>query len=213
MKFYAYIWTREDGSPYYIGKGQGQRAFINGSHSVRKPKDPSRIQIIAALSEDSAYETEKFLIKYYGRKDIGTGCLRNRSDGGEFSTTGHKHSEETLQKLRGPKSEEHKQKLRLANLGKKQSPETTAKIAASMTGRKRSPEVGAAISVRQLGRVLSAETRQRISEARKGQKWQPEARQKMSAFRTGRKWSPEVRQRMSEARKAWWATRHQEQAA
>ncbi len=172
MDFYTYIWTREDGSPYYIGKGAGRRAFVNGSHNVRKPKDASRIQIISARDEQSAYETEKFLIAYYGRKDNRTGCLRNFSDGGENPL---KLSPESIErraaKLRGvPKSVEHRRKLSIANTGKKQSPETIAKKVAALTGRKR-PEFGKKISIMQMGRVLSQETRDKISRAMTGKHW------------------------------------------
>jgi hypothetical protein len=42
-----------------------------------------RVVVYIALDEDEALEMEKLLIWYYGRKDLGTGCLRNLSDGGE----------------------------------------------------------------------------------------------------------------------------------
>jgi hypothetical protein len=79
--FYTYLWLREDGTPFYVGKGkwkaQQQRAFRNGAPS------PDRIIIEAHPSEDDALFAEVFLISYYGRKDNGTGCLRNRTNGGE----------------------------------------------------------------------------------------------------------------------------------
>ena len=78
IQFYAYLWFRSDGSPYYVGKGHGDRAFCRGC-----PKDKSRIQILECRSEEEAFEEEKLLISCYGRKDIGTGILRNRTNGGE----------------------------------------------------------------------------------------------------------------------------------
>jgi hypothetical protein len=74
---------REDGTPYYVGKGKGNRGFRNGNHKVNRPADPIRIIAQECLSENDAFEIEKFLIAYYGRLDLGTGCLRNLTDGGE----------------------------------------------------------------------------------------------------------------------------------
>lgn len=51
-------------------------------HRVYRPPD-DRILLQEYPSESAANEAEIFLILYYGRKDLGTGCLRNRTDGGE----------------------------------------------------------------------------------------------------------------------------------
>ena len=75
--FYTYLWLREDGTPYYVGKGTGKRANRTGS----PPCD--RIIIQEHESEEDALHAERFLISYYGRIDTGTGILRNFSDGGE----------------------------------------------------------------------------------------------------------------------------------
>jgi hypothetical protein len=84
--FYTYVWLRENGTPYYIGKGHGNRAFVrhhtrHGRVYSAPPKE--RIVIYPAESEVDAFETEIALIWYYGRKDLGTGILRNMADGGE----------------------------------------------------------------------------------------------------------------------------------
>ncbi len=94
MMFYAYIWMRSSntngwpvGSPYYIGKGCGNRAFVRADHRLKVPKELKYIQVIPCRDEGSAFETEKFFIKYYGRLDLRTGCLRNLTSGGEGITS------------------------------------------------------------------------------------------------------------------------------
>lgn len=80
--FYVYFWLREDGTPYYVGKGKEDRA-CDENHNVSCPTSSDRILIQEMTTEDEAYEAEIFFISYYGRIDLGTGCLRNLTDGGE----------------------------------------------------------------------------------------------------------------------------------
>jgi hypothetical protein len=75
--FYTYLWLRDDGTPYYVGKGHGKRAYRKGC----PPHD--RILVQPHPSEQDAFAAEIFLILYFGRKDLGAGCLRNLTDGGE----------------------------------------------------------------------------------------------------------------------------------
>lgn len=92
-KYYVYEYLREDGTPYYVGKGTGFRAYAKRPY---KPNDKSRIRIIKdSLTEDEAFNLEKELIMMYGRKDLGTGILKNKTEGGE----GGSKSEATRKKL------------------------------------------------------------------------------------------------------------------
>ena len=157
MIFYTYMWLRENGSPYYIGKGLGRRAFISDAHSVKCPRDKDRIIVQEWMSEQQAFEAEKFLISCYGRIDNGTGCLRNLTDGGE-GASGHVHSEE------------HKHKIGAANkgisrnLGRKPSDEARQKMSRSHKGIPK-PDVSRALK----GKPKSLETRRRISETKRKQ--------------------------------------------
>lgn len=82
--YYTYAYLREDDTPYYIGKGRGRRAYLPHKKHARRPKDKSRILILKRnLTEEEAFKHEIYMIAIYGRKDIGTGILRNLTDGGQ----------------------------------------------------------------------------------------------------------------------------------
>jgi len=106
-KFYVYMYLREKdsinglaGTPYYIGKGTGDRLTKKHQKGISVPKDKHRIQCICKnMNESLAIQLEIYLIQLFGRIDNGTGILRNRTDGGEGG-------------LRKIWSEESKQKVR-----------------------------------------------------------------------------------------------------
>jgi ribosomal protein L24E len=120
--FYTYLWLREDGTPYYVGKGKGNRAYTRHLAPNRKMKAPPKecIVIYPAESEADAFEAEIALIWYYGRKDLGLGCLRNLTNGGEGTY--------------GPKTLEHRLKIGAAHRGMKRTAETKRNIAESHIG-------------------------------------------------------------------------------
>lgn len=97
-EFYTYAYLREDGTPYYIGKGHGYRIYHN-RRKIKPPKDKSRIIFLKKnLTEEEAFKHEKYMIAIFGRKDNGTGILRNLTDGGE-GCSGILVSEETRKKM------------------------------------------------------------------------------------------------------------------
>ena len=82
-KYYCYFYLREDGSPYYVGKGCGKRIDSKTHPGISLPPKERRIKVAENLTEKDAIELEKFYIKKYGRKDLRTGILYNKTDGGE----------------------------------------------------------------------------------------------------------------------------------
>jgi hypothetical protein len=83
--FVVYAYCRKDGTFYYIGKGKPYRPYVwRGKRGINPPRDRSRILILhSGLSEEKALSYEQGLILFYGRKDTGTGLLKNKTDGGE----------------------------------------------------------------------------------------------------------------------------------
>ena len=143
-QFYVYMYLREDGTPYYIGKGANKRAWSK-QRRIKKPEDESRIAIHTEdLTEDQAFALEMELIDKYGRKDNGTGILRNLTDGGE-GNSGRTMTETHRQRIANAKTglkatQEAKESMSNAQLGKKHSEETRRKMSKSHTGKIRSDD-------------------------------------------------------------------------
>jgi hypothetical protein len=83
MEYYTYAYLREDGTPYYIGKGKGKRLYYKYGKNCKPPKDRSRIiKLKKNLTEEEAFRHEIYMIAVFGKKCDGTGILMNIADGG-----------------------------------------------------------------------------------------------------------------------------------
>jgi len=94
--YYTYAYLREDRTPYYIGKGRGYRIYSR-QRLIKPPDDKSRIIFLKKnLTEEEAFKHEIYMIAIFGRKDLGTGILRNLTNGGD-GVSGIIHSAERKQ--------------------------------------------------------------------------------------------------------------------
>jgi group I intron endonuclease len=197
--FYIYAFLRSIDSsvapkysPYYIGKGKGRRAYSSTRTGAPRPQDPSFIVFIQeGLTEDEAFELEKYCIALYGRVDLGTGILRNLTDGGE-GVTGRIVSEEVKERIADA---QRKEKHRL--WGKHLPEETKQKISEAIRGEKHP----------MWGKTHAKESRSKMSRSKQGEKnnrfgvrLSQETRQKMSKSALGRRCSEETKRKMSAAK-------------
>ena len=138
MEYYTYAYLREDRTPYYIGKGKGNRVHKKGKGEVYPPKNKNKIiKLKQNLTEEEAFKHEIYMIAVFGRKDLGTGMLRNKTDGGD-GPSGYimsKEQKQLLSKIHSGKilTDEHRKKISEANkrrdAGKyKRTPETLLKM-------------------------------------------------------------------------------------
>jgi hypothetical protein len=81
--FYTYAYLRTDGTPFYIGKGRRGRAFDGRRHRIKMPPVERILFLKKNLTEEEAFRHEIYMIAVLGRKDLGTGILRNLTNGGE----------------------------------------------------------------------------------------------------------------------------------
>ena len=99
QRFYVYVLCRQDGTPFYVGKGIGKRVFqheadarntslkshkLNLIRSLRSKGKEVRYALAGSFDDEvSAHALERELVLRYGRHDQGRGPLTNQTDGGE----------------------------------------------------------------------------------------------------------------------------------
>jgi hypothetical protein len=232
-EFYVYLYLREDNTPYYVGKGKDNRVFSN-NRSVSKPKDETRIIFHSKnLTEEEAFTIEKELIAKYGRKDNGTGILRNLTDGGE-GTSGAIPGDETKAKMSATaKKRMNNPEVKARHLAAMNSPEVKARILTAAKERMNRPEVKAKLSqnnsmnnpevkARHLAAMNSPEVKARISKALNKPEVKakhlaamnsPEVKAKHLAALKEVMSKPEIRAKISESKKEYYRKKREAKQA
>jgi hypothetical protein len=133
--YYTYAYLREDRTPYYIGKGRGRRIY-SPNRFINPPTDKSRIIFLKKnLAEAEAFKHEVYMIFVLGRKDLGTGVLRNLTNGGE-GASGVVQSEEKKRKCSEANSGEKHPRFGIPN-----TEEQKRKISEALSG-ENNPQYG-----------------------------------------------------------------------
>jgi hypothetical protein len=171
-KFYVYAhYIPGEPQPFYVGRGCNKRAYrLDGRSKWWKSivkKYGYEVKILyEKLSNSMANEIEKQLIAEYGRRDIGTGCLVNLTDGGNgmvglVVTDEHRKNNSEALKALGDNhpSRQESQRLRMKENNPAKRPEVREKI--SRNSAMKNPEIVAKLR----NRKRSEETKRKISEA------------------------------------------------
>lgn len=161
--FYTYAYLREDRTPYYIGKGKGRRLYKKGKGEVGKPTDKSRIILLKQnITEEEAIKHEIYMIAVFGRKDLGTGILRNKTNGGD-GVSGMIGKSPWNKGKKGCFNEETIKKIREANKNA-----WTEELKKKMSDMKRGipipEERKKRISIAHIGKTISEKTKQKLRE-------------------------------------------------
>lgn len=154
----------DTGNVFYIGIGNKTRRAYDlirrGKHwkGIYKNTEISIEIVFDKISYEEAKSWEKYLIGLYGRKDLNTGHLCNKTEGGD-GTLGLVVSKETrikhsLSSKNRRHSEETKAKMSLIQSNR--SDETRRKIAESKRGKKRSKQTIMKMSISKIGKRVNA---------------------------------------------------------
>jgi hypothetical protein len=184
---YVYVLFRADGSPFYVGKGQGDR-WLDHERDARRGVRSYRFNIIRQMLADGMPEVPKVkiaeglthqranayeiaLIAAIGRYP--NGPLVNLTAGGEG------HSDQ---------SPEAREKTREQNRKRVWSAESRAKVAASLRGNKLSPATIAkrSATLRSNAKPRSIETRAKLRAIHLGKPKSAEQVAKMAASKRGK---------------------------
>lgn len=166
---YVYRHIRLDkNEPFYIGIGNDvnyrrSKSKCNRNNDWHRVVTNSKYDveiIVDNINYDFAKEKEKEFIRLYGRIDLETGTLVNRTDGGQGNVNW---------------SEENRRKFGEKRRGKRASEETRRRLSESHKGYKPTPQALENMRRAQKGKAISAETREKMASKLRGRKlpdWQ-----------------------------------------
>lgn len=190
IKPYVYRLDNPITGEFYIGYREANKCvavndlghhYFTSSTIVKKRFSEFVITSIEEFdTPEEAYNKENKLIESFINDEK---CLNQHFNVGNFRRVGNL-SEETKQKMRKPKSEEHKRKISEARKGMKFSPEHIENM-----------------SKCKLGFTHTDEAKQKIREYQKSHKKTPEHIANAAAGQIGKKVSEETRRKQSEAQK------------
>jgi hypothetical protein len=166
-RFYTYAYLRKDKTPYYIGKGESYRAYNKNHNRISIPPKNRIIFLKKNITEEQAFMHEIYMISVFGRKDLGTGILHNKTHGGDGSSgriPTENQKRKQSEKMKGRK-------------GPVISEEGRKKLSQIMKGNKR-------------GKPHTQKTKDKISKAHKGKKLTEEHKKKLSESHIGIKKGP-----------------------
>lgn len=201
--FYVYEhWRLDRDECFYVGKGKGRRAYSRSGRNSHWGNIVAKLERIGSgyeirmvavgITEQEAFELEARRIDFW--RDIVDLC--NKTKGGE-GVSGLVMSDEAKRKM------SEKAKGRVGNksmLGKKHSEETKEKMRLAKLG-KAPNNAGKKYS----RKPLSAEHRAKLSLAKKGLRMSDEARSKLSELRKIRPINSETRAKLSASARKQWA--------
>jgi len=165
-QFYVYIHKKPDGTPFYVGKGTGNRAYQFSKRTqwhknivAKYGKNNIIVDIVNCLNESQAFDLEKIYIKQFKHDGV---CLVNLTNGGE-GHSGFKQTQQTKDKRAAKlkkfySTEEGHQvneRLNTHRIGRKNTEQTRLKMSNAAKGKSKSKEHSINLSLARVGKPKS----------------------------------------------------------
>mgnify|MGYP001559589056 CR=1 FL=1 len=231
--FYVYILSYPDGRPFYVGKGTRNRYTFYGNAFAKRVVNKIRctggkvgVTLFPCQNEATAFERERRLVGFYGRRDNKTGILCNLSAGGDGPSAGWTLTKETSMKMskagkrKWAKSRETllialrkvhqnpERNRRISEANKKNWSDGTFKKMMSMLCKKRwsNPTFKNMMSKSRRKAWANNPIRRKRMSAQMKRLWADKTyRQKVIKSRTGLKRTEETKRKISEGNRRRWA--------